>query len=131
MHLKEAVGTHAIMSREEKITRFNYLYLYFIFFREVLAKKIFFLQIFRTVLAHVKNIPEFVLLGNNSHCLKRLPIFSFIVRHPRGMFLHHNFVCSVLNDVFGIQARGDSADSQDFMGIDVKLAENYEKILLR
>ncbi|KAK6626395.1 hypothetical protein RUM43_006706 [Polyplax serrata] len=108
MHLKEAVGTPAIMYRQEKITR--------------------------TVLAHVKNIPEFLLLGNSSHCLKRLPFFSFIVRHPRGMFLHHNFVCSVLSDVFGIQVRGSCADAGshalDFMGIDINLAEEYDRVLL-
>ena len=44
----------------------------------------------------------FVLLGNPN--LPRLPILSFLVRHPgTGMFLHHNFVCAVLNDLFGIQ----------------------------
>ena len=25
------------------------------------------------------------------------------------MFLHHNYVCALLNDVFGIQARGGCA----------------------
>ena len=38
----------------------------------------------------------------------RLPIVSFLVKHgPR--FLHYNFVSAVLNDVFGIQARGGCA----------------------
>ncbi len=36
---------------------------------------------------------------------ERLSITSFMVRHGRG-FLHHNFVVAVLNDLFGIQARG-------------------------
>ena len=37
----------------------------------------------------------------------KLPTFSFVVRHvDSGRFLHHNFVSSVLNDVFGIQSRG-------------------------
>jgi selenocysteine lyase/cysteine desulfurase len=35
----------------------------------------------------------------------RLPVVSFRVRH-RGLVLHHNFVVALLNDVFGIQARG-------------------------
>jgi selenocysteine lyase/cysteine desulfurase len=35
----------------------------------------------------------------------RLSITSFLVRH-RGGLLHHNFVVAVLNDLFGIQARG-------------------------
>lgn len=49
-----------------------------------------------------------VLLGNID--VPRLPIFSFLIRHPQsGLFLHHNFVCAILNDVFGIQARGGCA----------------------
>ena len=37
--------------------------------------------------------------------LPRLPVLSFLVRHPEtGAFLHHNFVCAVLNDLFGVQA---------------------------
>lgn len=35
----------------------------------------------------------------------RLAIVSFLVRHGRG-YLHHNFVVALLNDLFGIQARG-------------------------
>ena len=41
------------------------------------------------------------------HSIPRLPVFSFLVRHQdSGRYLHHNFVCAVLNDVFGLQARG-------------------------
>lgn len=36
---------------------------------------------------------------------ERLPIFSLRFRHD-GDFLHYSFVVAVLNDVFGIQARG-------------------------
>ena len=36
---------------------------------------------------------------------KHLPIFSFLVRCGR-RFLHHNFVCALLNDLFGVQSRG-------------------------
>ena len=90
--------------------------------------------LFRQVLAHVRTIPELILLGNSSHNVKRLPIFSFMVRHPRGTFLHHNFVCAVLNDVFGIQARGGCACTGRYahhlMGIDRELAKKYESILL-
>jgi selenocysteine lyase/cysteine desulfurase len=86
------------------------------------------------VLAHIRTIPELILLGNGSQSVKRLPIFSFMVRHPRGTFLHHNFVCTVLNDVFGIQARGGCACAgpyaQDLLGIDEHLAQEYETILL-
>ena len=35
----------------------------------------------------------------------RLPVISFRIRHG-GRYLHHNFVVALLNDLFGIQARG-------------------------
>ena len=47
--------------------------------------------------------PNLVLLGDNSTC--HLPIFSFLIRCGQ-RFLHFNYVCAVLNDVFGIQSRG-------------------------
>lgn len=37
---------------------------------------------------------------------ERLAIFSFLIFVPSiGKYLHHNFVCSLLNDLFGIQVR--------------------------
>ncbi|XP_014220716.1 uncharacterized protein LOC106648374 [Trichogramma pretiosum] len=108
VHLKENVTHQAIAARQEKITR--------------------------QVLAHVRTIPELTLLGCSSQNIKRLPTFSFMVRHPRGTYLHHNFVCAVLNDVFGVQARGGCACAgryaHDLMGIDHKLAKEYEALLL-
>jgi hypothetical protein len=86
------------------------------------------------MLQHIRTIPEIILLGNTSPNLKRLPVFSFMVRHPRGTFLHHNFVCAVLNDVFGIQARAGCPCSgvyaQDLLGIDPSLADQYETLIL-
>ena len=88
----------------------------------------------RQVLSHVRTIPELILLGCSSQNVKRLPTFSFMVRHPRGTYLHHNFVCAILNDVFGVQARGGCACAgryaHNLMGIDDQLAKNYENILL-
>nr|XP_034171195.1 uncharacterized protein LOC117600215 isoform X1 [Osmia lignaria] len=108
MQLKENVTPRAIVARQDKISR--------------------------QVLAHVRTIPELILLGSGSQNVKRLPIFSFMVRHPRGTFLHHNFVCAVLNDVFGIQARGGCACAgryaHDLMGIDQELAKEYQKALI-
>jgi selenocysteine lyase/cysteine desulfurase len=37
---------------------------------------------------------------------ERLSIVSFVVRGPRRPYLHHNYVVALLNDLFGIQARG-------------------------
>ena len=48
------------------------------------------------------------LLG--SHTAPRLPIFSFIIYVPGiSKYLHHNFVCLLLNDLFGIQVRSGCA----------------------
>jgi len=47
--------------------------------------------------------PNIEILGNLE--AKRLSIVSFVIRHD-GRFLHHNFVVALLNDLFGIQARG-------------------------
>jgi hypothetical protein len=37
---------------------------------------------------------------------KHLPVFSFLIRHG-ARFLHHNYVCALLNDLFGVQSRGE------------------------
>ncbi|KAK2583158.1 hypothetical protein KPH14_009181 [Odynerus spinipes] len=108
IQLKENVTPRAIVTRQDKISR--------------------------QVLSHVRTIPELILLGSASQNVKRLPIFSFMVRHPRGTFLHHNFVCAVLNDVFGIQARSGCACvgryAHDLMGIDPELAKEYDNLLM-
>ena len=42
--------------------------------------------------------------------MERLPIFSFLVYHQEShRYLHHNFVSTLLNDLFGIQSRGGCA----------------------
>ncbi|XP_023030316.2 uncharacterized protein [Leptinotarsa decemlineata] len=108
MQLKDTVSVTNIVQRQEKINK--------------------------QMLQHIRTIPEVILLGNNSPNLKRISVFSFMVRHPRGTFLHHNFVSAVLNDVFGIQARAgcpcSGAYAQDLLGIDQSLADQYENIIL-
>ncbi|CAH0591407.1 unnamed protein product [Chrysodeixis includens] len=107
MQLRDAVGLQNIAERQDNISK--------------------------QVLSHIKNIPELILLGNLSPTVRRLPIFSIMVKHPRGTFLHHNFVCAVLNDVFGIQARGGLTSNlnygSDVLGIDSQLLKEYEKLL--
>ncbi|KAG6620810.1 Cysteine desulfurase [Phytophthora cinnamomi] len=56
----------------------------------------------RKSLGRNKNI---ILLGRQTDDVDQLPIFSMMVRFG-DRFLHHNFVCALLNDMFGIQARG-------------------------
>jgi len=47
--------------------------------------------------------PNIQILGNPD--ARRLSIVSFLIRHG-DRYLHHNFVVALLNDLFGIQARG-------------------------
>jgi selenocysteine lyase/cysteine desulfurase len=47
--------------------------------------------------------PNIQVLGNPD--LPRLSIISFVIRHGK-LNLHHDFVVSLLNDLFGIQSRG-------------------------
>ena len=50
-----------------------------------------------------------ILLGNPG-VKARLATFSFVLSHPdSGLYIHHNFVCALFNDLFGIQARAFSA----------------------
>ena len=44
-------------------------------------------------------------MNSNSFITKQLPIFSFLIRY-QNHFLHYNYVCALLNDLFGIQSRG-------------------------
>ncbi|XP_058840013.1 uncharacterized protein LOC131695491 isoform X4 [Topomyia yanbarensis] len=102
LQLKESLGVQAIMVRMEKICK--------------------------QMLAHVRTIPEIALLGPPCTTAKRLTTLCFMVRHPRGAFLHHRFVVAVLNDVFGIQATADNMIA-DSLGINPQLAVEFEKVL--
>ena len=86
MLTKETIGIETIMSRENLL-----------------------LQI---VTQKLKEMSNLVSLGPMDDVVK-LPIFSFLIKCPSifggKAFLHHNFVCQVLNDLFGIQARGGCA----------------------
>ena len=75
--LKQAVGTDLIAAREE--------------------------QLWRHVLRRWAGSPGIEVLG--SHQAARLAVISFRIRHGT-RYLHHNFVVALLNDLFGIQARG-------------------------
>jgi hypothetical protein len=57
----------------------------------------------RRAIGSWKRNPNIDILGSTE--LPRLSIASLGLRHPRGM-LHPHFVVAVLNDLFGIQARG-------------------------
>ncbi|ESP01939.1 hypothetical protein LOTGIDRAFT_230512 [Lottia gigantea] len=77
--------------------------------------------------------PNLVILGNPS--APRLPVFSFLIYNPlNGRFLHHNFVSSILNDVFGIQSRGGCACAgpyaMDLLGLSEEKAKQIEELLV-
>src|SRR5829696_5004275 len=75
--LKEAVGTERILDLEQRW--------------------------WRRALERWSRNPHVEILGNPD--APRLPIVSLRV-HRRGRVLHHDFVVAVLDDLFGIQARG-------------------------
>ena len=77
-HLKEAVGTAVIREREERFIR-------------------------RAIREWERN-PALEVLG--SHDADRLAIISFTVRYDERRYVHHDLVTALLNDLFGIQARG-------------------------
>jgi selenocysteine lyase/cysteine desulfurase len=64
----------------------------------------------------------------------RLPIFSFNVSADNG-HLHPNFVVALLNDLFGIQARGGCSCAgpygHELLGIDSRESERFDRLVAR
>lgn len=77
-----------------------------------------------------KSNPNIRILGNPD--AERLSIVSFVVRAPGGV-LHHNFVVAVLNDLFGIQARGGCSCAGPYghrlLGIDLETSSQFEAVI--
>jgi selenocysteine lyase/cysteine desulfurase len=105
--LKQAVGVDVIRAHEEDFWR-------------------------RAVARWTKN-PAIGILGNLE--AERLSIVSFVVRRPGGRFVHHNFVVALLNDLFGIQARGGCSCAGPYghrlLGIDLDRSHEYEREIAR
>ncbi|HKX68539.1 MAG TPA: aminotransferase class V-fold PLP-dependent enzyme [Intrasporangium sp.] len=101
--LKEAVGVDVIRAREQ--------------------------DFLRRALAAWSQEPTIEILGNLE--AERLSILSFVVHREGGTFLHHNFVVAVLNDVFGIQARGGCSCAGPYghqlLGIDPERSRAIER----
>ncbi|MEY3211421.1 MAG: hypothetical protein RIT28_1902 [Pseudomonadota bacterium] len=104
--LKEAVGAAAIRAKEESF-------------------------IHRAIHAWDQS-ENLNILGN--HKAWRLSIVSFVVRH-QGRYLHHNFVVALLNDLFGVQARGGCSCAGPYghrlLGIDLDTSREFEREILR
>ena len=104
--LKAAVGTEAIRERETSfITR---------------------------AIARWRNHPRIEVLGNLE--AERLSIVSFVVRDGE-RYLHHNYVVALLNDLFGIQARGGCSCAGPYghrlLGIDLATSHEFERAIGR
>jgi len=104
--LKQAVGTDVIRAQEEHFVR-------------------------RAVAAWSEQ-PEIGILGNVD--ADRLSILSFVIRRPGGRYLHHNFVVALLNDLFGIQARGGCSCAGPYghrlLGIDLDRSHRFEQEII-
>jgi selenocysteine lyase/cysteine desulfurase len=104
--LKEAVGADTIRAREHELIQ-------------------------RAIERWSAN-PNIRILGNPSAW--RLSIVSFVVRF-REQYLHHNFVVAVLNDLFGIQARGGCSCAGPYghrlLGIDLPTSRLFEEEVKR
>lgn len=76
--------------------------------------------------------PNIQILGNPKAW--RLSIVSFMIRH-QDQYLHHNFVVAVLNDLFGIQARGGCSCAGPYghrlLGIDLTTSHAFEQEVLQ
>ena len=104
--LKEAIGSDLIRRREE-------------------------IFIHRAIAAWDSH-PNLEILGNKHS--ERLSIVSFVVKRE-GRYLHHNFVVALLNDLFGIQARGGCSCAGPYghrlLGIDIERSHQFEHEISR
>jgi selenocysteine lyase/cysteine desulfurase len=101
--LKRSVGTDVIRAHEEDLVR-------------------------RAVAAWSDN-PAIEVLGNVA--AERLSITSFTVRAPGGRYVHHNAIVAMLNDLFGIQARGGCSCAGPYghrlLGISLDRSAEFEQ----
>ena len=100
--LKQAVGIDTIKAREEELLH-------------------------RAIAAWSEH-PRIDILGNPD--VDRLSIVSFTIRATEGGYLHHNAVVAILNDLFGIQARGGCSCAGPYghrlLGIDLDQSHAFE-----
>ncbi|MCA9528363.1 MAG: aminotransferase class V-fold PLP-dependent enzyme, partial [Myxococcales bacterium] len=104
--LKEAVGARAIRDREHALIR--------------------------RAIDRWRSTESLRILGNPDAW--RLSIVSLLVRYEAG-YLHHGFVVALLNDLFGIQARGGCSCAGPYghrlLGIDLVQSHAFEREILR
>jgi selenocysteine lyase/cysteine desulfurase len=102
--LKQAVGVETIQAHEERAIR--------------------------RAIAAWNDEPNLEVLGNPRAA--RLSIVSFVVRHGERR-LHHDLVVALLNDLFGIQARGGCSCAGPYghrlLGIDEQRSHAFERVI--
>lgn len=85
------------------------------------------------LLGLVKNPNNLVILGVDTVATSAVPILSFLVRSGPA-YLHHNFVCQLLNDLFGIQTRGGcqcaGPYAHELLGLSESSSDALQKALL-
>eukprot|EP00339_Tiarina_fusa_P025532 CAMPEP_0117004236 /NCGR_PEP_ID=MMETSP0472-20121206/5284_1 /TAXON_ID=693140 ORGANISM="Tiarina fusus, Strain LIS" /NCGR_SAMPLE_ID=MMETSP0472 /ASSEMBLY_ACC=CAM_ASM_000603 /LENGTH=1432 /DNA_ID=CAMNT_0004705139 /DNA_START=23 /DNA_END=4321 /DNA_ORIENTATION=- len=71
--------------------------------------------------------------ANKDTITKKVPIFSFLIKCG-SRFLHYNYVCALLNDMFGIQSRGGcqcaGPYAQTLLGLDAETNHAMEQGLI-
>jgi len=79
-----------------------------------------------------ENSESIEILGNRDAW--RLSIVSFVVRH-RDRYLHHAYVATLLNDLFGIQARSGCSCAGPYghslLGIDLDRSREFQREVVR
>lgn len=107
MQLKDAVGTDVIRAHETDYVQ--------------------------RALAAWSQHPTIEILGNRA--AERLSIVSFTIRTPSRRYLHHNAVVAILNDLFGIQARGGCSCAGPYghalLGVDIERSRDFEREVSR
>ncbi|MEZ4460872.1 MAG: aminotransferase class V-fold PLP-dependent enzyme [bacterium] len=86
----------------------------------------------RRAIARWSDVPSIRILGNINAW--RLSIVSFMIQHG-DRYLHHNFVVALLNDLFGIQARGGCSCAGPYghrlLGIDLTRSHAFEREIVQ
>jgi selenocysteine lyase/cysteine desulfurase len=84
----------------------------------------------RRAIAAWSDNPNIRILGNPE--AERLSIVSFVIEYG-DRILHHNYVVALLNDVFGIQARGGCSCAGPYghrlLGIDATTTQRFEVLV--
>jgi hypothetical protein len=79
----------------------------------------------------LSNVPNLLILGPKEN-YKKIPILSFAIKFS-GKLFHYNFICSLLNDLFGIQSRGGCACASTYgqkcLGLNENKLSDLEKIV--